>query len=62
MSSGLAIDMGKRVGLKAATSAKIYLNVKQWHIQRGLALNIVLLAQAIKYVADNKQHLREVWK
>lgn len=61
MSAIMAIEMGKRVGLKPAVSARIYLNVRDWQTRRGQLLDMVLVAKAIKYVADNRIHLRKVW-
>ena len=58
-----AVVMATRVGLPGRTGTEIFLMALRCAARSGLGRpNMVLVANAIKYAADNKDQLKPQWR
>lgn len=58
----LVDEMCDRLGLPRRTGMKILANCHVMRLKYGRPIDMVLVAQAIKYVSENRQYLQPVYQ
>lgn len=55
-------EMCRRVGLDTRIGTRILANAHIMRIRKGIPINMEVIAKAIKYVSENRQHLNWTYR